>query len=36
MNTSLHMAVYALNPIWYLEGPIRISPIDDQEIKKGY
>ena len=36
LNTSLHMAAYALNPKWYMERPNRVLPIDDEEVKQGF
>ena len=36
LNTSLHMAIYALNPKWYMERPNRVLPIDDEEVKNGF
>ena len=36
LNTSLHMAAYALNPKWYMERPNRVLPIDDEEVKHGF
>lgn len=36
MNTPLHMAVYALNPKWYVERLGRVPPIDDLEVKNEF
>ena len=36
LNTSLHMAAYALNPKWYMERPNRVLHIDDEEVKYGF
>lgn len=36
LNTPLHMADYALNPKWYVEGEGRVSPMDDPEVKQGF
>ena len=35
-HTPLHMAVYALNPKWYVERHGRVPPIDDPEVKNGF
>ncbi|KAH9331356.1 hypothetical protein KI387_003464, partial [Taxus chinensis] len=34
LNNPLHMAVYALNPKWYVERPGRVIPLDDDEAEK--
>ena len=36
LNTSLHMAAYALNPKWYMERPNRILPIGDEKVKQWF
>lgn len=36
LNTSLHMATYAINPKWYMERPNRVLPIDDEEVRQGF
>ena len=36
LNTSLHMAKYALNPKWYMERSNRVLHMDDEEVKDGF
>ena len=36
LNTSLHVAAYAINPKWYMERPNRVIPIDDEWVKNGF
>jgi hypothetical protein len=36
MNSPLHMASYAHNPMWYLERPGRVVQLDNPELKEGF